>query len=380
MQEDEKKVEEVVNEVKDSEDVIVENVSPDEVKTTEEPATEQVEEVKEEKDSEPEKEVEEKEESEKVEEEQKEEPKPDDEGKVDGAEEEPAKEEEEVKEEEEPKEDPQEELAKLREEVEEYKFRQEEQVKMQEFASFAKTQSEEFDKFCVGLGEALKREFDKFQIPVDKTFAELEKEDPAKANIAKQLATQAEQIKQHHMAQTKKAIQDAYTQLVFTKAERVMKSYDVSDEEAPIVAETFVNIMRNTGILDLNEDLKAKLELAVARAKMVCKKPEPTVPEVVETPKEEPSVATENEEKTEVVEEVKEENPPVVEEEVKEVKPDVAEFTEGVGGSPASSSDSIPVDKVLDYMAGLPYKERIEFYRTHYDLVSEAAQKYHEGK
>ena len=129
----------------------------------------------------------------------------------------------------------------------------------------------EFNQLCQGLGKGLEEAFEKYAIPTDKTIEELEKEDPAKAQLARNLTKQANDIIEAAKKDAEAFLNEKAHEVVFKKADRLLRKMDVSEEEAPIVAETFLDIIAQAGVRDLHDDLKAKLELAVAKAKMVVK-------------------------------------------------------------------------------------------------------------
>lgn len=249
----------------------------------------------------------------------------------------------------------------------------------------------EFNQLCQGLGKGLEEAFEKYSIPTDKTIEELEKEDPAKAQLARNLTKQANDIIETAKKDAEAFLNEKAHEVVFKKADRLLQKMNISEEEAPIVAETFLDIIAQAGIKDLHDDLKAKLELAVAKAKMVVKAAGKTV-DVVKTAadvvKEHVDKVADKIEKVEEIisdkkdikEEPKEEEkpeekvpakpePPKVVEEI-----DRAEFEEGVG-SKSEPASGINVDNVLEKMAALPFKDRNVFYKEHFALVEEALKR-----
>lgn len=249
----------------------------------------------------------------------------------------------------------------------------------------------EFNQLCQGLGKGLEEAFKKYAIPTDKTIEELEKEDPAKAQLARNLTKQANDIIETAKKDAEAFLNEKAHEVVFKKADRLLQKMDISEEEAPIVAETFLDIIAQAGIKDLHDDLKAKLELAVAKAKMVVKAAGKTV-DIVKTAadvvKEHVDKVADKIEKVEEIisdkkgieEEPKEEEkpeeklpaepePPKVVEEI-----DRAEFEEGVG-SKSEPASGINVDNVLEKMAALPFKDRNAFYKEHFALVEEALKR-----
>lgn len=290
----------------------------------------------------------------------------------------------------------------IKAELEELKAEKQEKADMEALNRENAKVAREYNQLCDEIGKALERRFEELSIPLDKTIEDLEKEDKAKAEMAKGLIREANDLIERAKGDATNYLTNKAKDLVFKKADRILKRYDVSEEEAEVVADTFIDIMEQAGIRDLEEDLVAKVELAVARAKMVCKhvsKAANTVKEVAEVvkdkvdevhdkiekveevisdkkdisdnkdikpeekeaPKVEDVKAVESEAKTEVVETPKEE-------------PDTSEFEEGVVGKPQTTA-SITVENVLEKMASLPYKEQTKFYKENIALVEEALKR-----
>ena len=237
----------------------------------------------------------------------------------------------------------------------------------------------EFNQLCQGLCKGLEEAFEKYAIPTDKTIEELEKEDPAKAQLARNLTKQANDIIEAAKKDAEAFLNEKAHEVVFKKADRLLQKMDVSEEEAPIVAETFLDIIAQAGIRDLHDDLKAKLELAVAKAKMVVKTASKTV-DVVKTAAD---VVKEHvdkvAEKIEKVEEVIKEEPAKKEEEpakaveapVEEI--DKSEFEEGIGAK--SEPASLSVDNFLERLDQVKDLDKPAFIKANYALFEAAMRK-----
>lgn len=279
----------------------------------------------------------------------------------------------------------------IKAELEELKAEKAEAAEVEALGKENARVANEFNQLCQGLGRGLEEAFEKYSIPTDKTIEELEKEDPAKAQLARNLTKQANDIIEAAKKDAEEFLSEKAHEVVFKKADRLLQKMDVSEEEAPIVAETFLDIIAQAGIKDLHDDLKAKLELAVAKAKMVVKAAGKTV-DVVKTAadvvkehvdkvadkieKVEEIISDKKDIKGEPKEESKPEEkvpakpePPKVVEEI-----DRAEFEEGVG-SKSEPASGINVDNVLEKMAALPFKDRNTFYKEHFTLVEEALKR-----
>lgn len=230
----------------------------------------------------------------------------------------------------------------------------------------------EFNQLCQGLGKGLEEAFEKYSIPTDKTIEELEKEDPAKAQLARNLTKQANDIIEAAKKDAEAFLNEKAHEVVFKKADRLLRKMDVSEEEAPIVAETFLDIIAQAGVRDLHDDLKAKLELAVAKAKMVVKTASKTA-DVVKTAAD---VVKEHvdkvAEKIEKVEEIIKEEPAKKEEApVEEI--DKSEFEEGVGAK--SEPASLSVDNFLERLDQVKDLDKPAFIKANYSLFEAAMRK-----
>lgn len=243
----------------------------------------------------------------------------------------------------------------------------------------------EFNQLCQGLGKGLEEAFEKYAIPTDKTIEELEKEDPAKAQLARNLTKQANDIIEAAKKDAEAFLNEKAHEVVFKKADRLLRKMDVSEEEAPIVAETFLDIIAQAGVRDLNDDLKAKLELAVAKAKMVVK----TAGRTADAVKTAADVVKEHvdkvAEKIEKVEEIisdkkdvkdepakKEEEPAkAIEAPVEEI--DKSEFEEGVGAK--SEPASLSVDNFLERLDQVKDLDKPAFIKANYALFEAAMRK-----
>ena len=237
----------------------------------------------------------------------------------------------------------------------------------------------EFNQLCQGLGKGLEEAFEKYAIPTDKTIEELEKEDPAKAQLARNLTKQANDIIEAAKKDAEAFLNEKAHEVVFKKADRLLQKMDVSEEEAPIVAETFLDIIAQAGIRDLHDDLKAKLELAVAKAKMVVK----TAGKTVDAVKTAADVVKEHvdkvAEKIDKVEEIIKDEPAKKEEEpakaveapVEEI--DKSEFEEGIGAK--SEPASLSVDNFLERLDQVKDLDKPAFIKANYALFEAAMRK-----
>ena len=306
-------------------------------------------------------------------------PSPDEE-KVESSEEVDKNETKEVVEEESKQPDVNEELEKYRREVEELKEAEATRKLIEDVNKQAVQCENQIAEFDDKLQKALVDTFKQYDIDLNTTMEELKNTDPAKFAIAQELIGHAEHIRANQIAQIQAPLVEAQKNVVFREASKIMCNYDMTDEEAQVAASTLINIFNNSGLNDLQDDLKAKVELAVARAKFTAPKQEgekgeevkqeevsekeqasEVAAEVVEPPKEE-------------VKETVEETPTEAPTEAPEPKTDLNAFKESAAISDAivNNREGVTVDNVIQRLASLPYKERPSFYKEYADLIKQA--------
>ena len=252
--------------------------------------------------------------------------------------------------------------------IEAYKEAEENQNNIREFVELSKNISNKLVEVKDAIANEVSRVAKQYNIPTDLSMEELEKQDPTKAEIAKNLVAQANQALSNIENELAAAKESKAKDILFKRAEQMFKKYTLSSDQKAIAADTFIKIMYTTGIDDLDEDLAAKVKLSVAQAKM-------DSPDVVEVTQVKEEVKVKEDVQNEEVKEEKqaptvEEEPPV-EEKVEEQKPDLSEFMEGIEGSAAKASD-VNADNVLAKLNALPFKERTKFYKENMDLINEA--------
>lgn len=273
----------------------------------------------------------------------------------------------------------------IKAELEELKAEKEERADVENLNKENARVAREYDELCGQVSSRLEAKLKELGIPLDKSITDLEAEDKAKAEIARKLIGDANELIERAKAAATDFLNKKAQDVIFKKADRLLRKYDVTEEEADVVANTFLDIIAQSGVRDLEDDLRAKVELAVAKAKMVCQHMSKTAAVVKEK-------ADEVTGKIEKVEEII--TPPKVEEPVKEAEPkeegkvekvkaeeepakptlDTAEFEEGAVSKPQPTA-SITVDNVLDKMATLPYKEQTQFYKENMVLIEEALRR-----
>lgn len=376
-------------EVMEVSDEVVQD-SEDAGEKQEESAEAPVEEKEEEKVEEPsEEEKDPSEEEEALEEENKEEENKEEEHKEEVVEEEDVKEEEEV------------DVEQLKKELAELKAEKEDEARERELVEVAQNVEVEYDRVVKGINEALRETLKQYQIPVDKSIQELEKEDPAKAQIARNLLAQAKQALDFNTQRLSNQYKSKEQDVIFIKAERLFNKYELSNEQAQVAAETFISILQASGLQDLKDDLAAKVELSVAQARFkvptvtppvetVKEEPVKEAPKVEAEPATEPEKADENkpeEEASKSEEKAEEKAPEAPAEEFKlergvaketvsrKVVNNLDDYKEGINGSSsveAAKAPSVDKDNVLAKLAALPPKERQRFMKENFALVNAA--------
>lgn len=241
---------------------------------------------------------------------------------------------------------------------------------------------EEFNKCSDKISEALKVSFAQNNIDPSKTLEELKKEDPAKATLAMQFISQAQELKAQLENAAIEEIKKQQNEVIYKVAAREFEKTGLNLKQAQEAVKTFKRIVNEVGIVDLGDDLKMKVQMAAGRAKMVV--PVEDIPSGT-TDLKEPSPEIKTEEPAKVMEQEKEAPPTSVEE--KPTKPDreaepvvekpkAEDFEEGVAGKTSANAGTMINElNVLEELARLPYKEQRKFYKEHEDVISKALSK-----
>lgn len=290
-------------------------------------------------------------------------------------------------------------VEQLKKELAELKAEKEDEARERELVEVAQNVEVEYDRVVKGINEALRETLEQYQIPVDKSIQELEKEDPAKAQIARNLLVQAKQALDFNTQRLSNQYKSKEQDVIFTKAERLFNKYELSNEQAQVAAETFVSILQASGLQDLKDDLAAKVELSVAQARFkvptvtppvetVKEEPVKEAPKVEAEPATEPEKADENkpeEEASKPEEKAEEKAPEAPAEEFKlergvakeavsrKVVNNLDDYKEGINGSSSvEAAKAVNKDNVLAKLAALPPRERQRFMKENFALVNAA--------
>ena len=273
-----------------------------------------------------------------------------------------------------------EDFERVQAELEEIKIAEADRQVMQQLRDKDAAREQQLRAIEGQLADRLELELNRYGIDLNKSLAELQKEDAAKFQIAQGLINQSRvQAERARAFMEEQKAADA-REAIFNKAGMLMAKYDLAEDEANSVAETFLDIIDAAGVKDLGEDLKNKVELAVAKVRFVGGKLKKAVKEtkeaveavhdVVEAVKEvvpEPSPSPQTEAPTE-------EKKPVVTEDIKKEA-----LAEAMGDAVPEANKNVPtegdgvtVENVLEKLMATPFKERVEFYKKHEALINEA--------
>lgn len=260
----------------------------------------------------------------------------------------------------------------MRAELEELRYSRDEENALREISKAQSDAQSEMQEFQTRVTQILEQGLKHYGIDPEKSIEDIAKEDPAKADIARELLNSAQQHIQAKQQELIQRVGQMEQNVVFNRAEREIKKFKLTTEQEIEAAKMFVKIINATGVADISEDLKEKVRLAVASAKMsvpveeIIKKEEASDTsdtKVLETPSEkiEEKVEDKVEEKSDVT-------PKVDIDDYKESPTDTAKIT-------VSSTPEINESNVIAKMAAMPYKDRVAFMIEHQDIVDAAMRK-----
>lgn len=260
----------------------------------------------------------------------------------------------------------------MRAELEELRYSRDEENALREISRAQSDAQSEMQEFQTRVTQILEQGLKHYGIDPEKSIEDIAKEDPAKADIARELLNSAQQHIQAKQQELIQRVGQMEQNVVFNRAEREIKKFKLTAEQEIEAAKMFVKIINATGVADISEDLKEKVRLAVASAKMsvpveeIIKKeevPDTSDTKVLETPSEKIEEKTE-----EKVEEKVDVTPKVDIDDYKESPTDTAKIT-------VSSTPEINETNVIAKMAAMPYKDRVAFMIEHQDIVDAAMRK-----
>ena len=257
-------------------------------------------------------------------------------------------------------------------ELEELRYSRDEENALREISKAQSDAQSEMQEFQTRVTQILEQGLKHYGIDPEKSIEDIAKEDPAKADIARELLNSAQQHIQAKQQELIQRVGQMEQNVVFNRAEREIKKFKLTAEQEIEAAKMFVKIINATGVADISEDLKEKVRLAVASAKMsvpveeIIKKeeiPDTSDTNILETPSEKIEEKTE-----EKVEEKSDVTPKVDIDDYKESPTDTAKIT-------VSSTPEVNETNVIAKMAAMPYKDRVAFMIEHQDIVDAAMRK-----
>ena len=257
-------------------------------------------------------------------------------------------------------------------ELEELRYSRDEENALREIGKAQSDAQSEMQEFQTRVTQILEQGLKHYGIDPEKSIEDIAKEDPAKADIARELLNSAQQHIQAKQQELIQRVGQMEQNVVFNRAEREIKKFKLTAEQEIEAAKMFVKIINATGVADISEDLKEKVRLAVASAKMsvpveeIIKKeevPDTSDTKVLEQPSEkiEEKVEDKVEDKSDVT-------PKVDIDDYKESPTNTAKIT-------VSSTPEINETNVIAKMAAMPYKDRVAFMIEHQDIVDAAMRK-----
>lgn len=260
---------------------------------------------------------------------------------------------------EEPEVTPGESVEELKQKIEALEYEKAIDTSVREYDDLLAKNKRDFEDFQSALAERIKQECVKYGVPLDMDIERMRVEAPDKYNILCNICNVADQQTNAVRTEIENQERQAAQDIVFTKAGVEMAAFKLTQEQAKAASQTFVKIVNETGIRDLGEDLKAKVELAVAHAKMLVPDIQKVAEDVHETIKDAKTVV---EKAVEAVQEVKEVTKDTVEDKLKEYK-------EGAAAGEISAGPEVTKDNVMEIYLSKKGKDRLAFFAKHKDLI-----------
>ena len=156
----------------------------------------------------------------------------------------------------------------MRAELEELRYSRDEENALREISKAQSDAQSEMQEFQTKVTQILEQGLKHYGIDPEKSIEDIAKEDPAKADIARELLNSAQQHIQAKQQELIQRVGQMEQNVVFNRAEREIKKFKLTTEQEIEAAKMFVKIINATGVADISEDLKEKVRLAVASAKM----------------------------------------------------------------------------------------------------------------
>lgn len=260
------------------------------------------------------------------------------------------------------------EVKELKSKLEELEFEKEINSSIADYEKLVDKNKRDLAEFHEVLKSRIADECARYGVPMDMSVDEMKQVAPDKFNILSQILHKADEVTNGVINEIKNSEALKAQEVIFKRAGKAMAKFKLTEDQIKEASNTFVKIMHESGIRDLGEDLEAKVELAVAYAKMIHKDLEKTSDDVIKTV----------EDAKEVVEDVKETTKDVkeaVEKVVTPIKKDLDAFKEGVKVTSESAAGAINEDNVMEVYLSKQGKDRQAFFKEYQDLLAKVCRR-----
>lgn len=238
----------------------------------------------------------------------------------------------------------------------EVEFEAETEKQVHNFEKLVRQQQYEKEMFEQALYTRVLELYDKYGIPRDCDVQELAEVDPAKYQILQNILRDARLTHQDVIKEIEAPVIEANQEIIFRLAGAEVKNNykDLTEDEKKETAATFVQIINKYGLEDIDTDLKNKVEMSVARAKMICaknKNEEP--PKPVEEKKEQSATDV-------IIEQPKENN----------TGKKLDDFKKDIVSTPSNNTvTEVTPDTVNQIWLSKQGNERLEFFKKHQKMI-----------
>lgn len=219
----------------------------------------------------------------------------------------------------------------------------------------------DFVEFKEFVNDRIVQELNRFGVPLDMDINQMKRELPDKFEILQTVLNRADQETNRVVNEIAAKEREAINNVIFTKAGNIMKKFNLSEDEIKSASDTFIRILYKVGIENLDEDLKDKVELAIARAKMISGDTIKTVEDVKE-----------------LVEDIKEAKKdveaivaPKEETTTDDTAKDLDAYKESAAPSQSVSVPAIGKDNVMELLNSKTGRDRMAFFAKHKDLINQ---------
>ena len=252
------------------------------------------------------------------------------------------------------------ELDTLRAENEELKYQKAITETIDKYRETVAKNAKDLQDFNAQVDNFIVEKCRRYGVPTDMDFETMRSSAPDKYNILMNILNEAEQARQDAIMEVRNEERKAAQNIVFLAAGEEMKKYDLTEKELEEASSTFVRIAHETGIRDLKEDLATKVELAVARAKMIAGDVKKVAKEVSEA--------------VEAAKEVVEDTVQAVKDVKGVTKKSLDAYKEDASVGETNAATPITKANVMKIYNTLPTEDRLDFYKNNMKLINEVMQ------